>query len=94
VRKLEELAADTPAFEAAWIALGNLHLSRGNRAEAREAYERALQLIDAALTSAEGKIAFPAGLTAAEYADLRGKVTTMRSERDFVQERLKTLGAS
>jgi len=92
--KIQRLVADAPKFEPAWIALGNLHLSRGSRAEAREAYERALQLIEAALTSAEGKIAFPAGLTAAEYADLRGQVTTMRSERDFVQERLKTLGAS
>ena len=27
-------------------------------------------------------------------ADLRGQVTTLRSERDFVQERLKALGAS
>lgn len=92
--KIERLIGDAPKFEPAWITLGNLHLARGNRAEARAAYERALQLTDAALTTAERKIASPAGLTAAEYADLRGQVTTLRSERDFVQERLKTLGAS
>ncbi|MDD5263662.1 MAG: Wzy polymerase domain-containing protein [Candidatus Bipolaricaulis sp.] len=92
--KIQRLVADAPKFEPAWIALGNLYLSRGSRDEARAAYERALQLIGTALASAEGKLAYPAGLTAAEYADLRGQAATLRSERDFVQERLKALGAS
>lgn len=92
--KIQRLVADAPSFEAAWITLGSLHVARGNRAAAREAYERALQLIEAGLANAEGKIASPAGLTDAEYGGLRGQVTTLRSERDFVQERLKALGAS
>ncbi|MEN6369589.1 MAG: Wzy polymerase domain-containing protein [Thermotogota bacterium] len=94
MEKIQRLVADTPTFEPAWITLGNLYLARGSRTEASAAYERALQLIEAALANAEGKIASRTGLTDAEYGDLRGQVTTLRSERDFVQDRLKTLGAS
>ncbi len=93
LEKLERLAADAPKFETAQIALGNLHSARGDVAKAREHYEHALRIIESALAAAEPKIARPAELTSAQYGELRAQIMTLRTERDFVQERLRTLRA-
>jgi len=93
LEKFQKLAADVPTFEAARIALGNLYAARGQTQEARAEYEGALRLIETALASAEKKLTSPAGLTTAQYGELRGVITSLRSERDFVQERLKALPA-
>jgi tetratricopeptide (TPR) repeat protein len=94
LEKFQKLAADVPTFEAARIALGNLYATRGQTQEARAEYERALRLIETSLASAEKKLTSPAGLTTAQYGELRGLITSLRSERDFVQERLRALPAS
>jgi tetratricopeptide (TPR) repeat protein len=93
LEKFQKLAADVPTFEAARIALGNLYAARGQTQEARAEYERALRLIETSLASAESRLTSPAGLTTAQYGELRGLITSLRSERDFVQERLRALPA-
>ncbi|MDD5219412.1 MAG: O-antigen ligase family protein [Candidatus Bipolaricaulis sp.] len=93
LEKLERLAADAPKFETAQIALGNLYAARGDAVKARAHYEHALKIIESALAIVEPKIATPAGLTSAQYGELRAQIMTLRNERDFVQERLRTLGA-
>ncbi len=91
--RLEALTRDAPDFELPWIALGNLHKGLGAPDLAREAYEKALDLIDERLAEVESRLAPRTRLTASEYSELTGRRTSLQNERSFVLERLAELDA-
>jgi predicted Zn-dependent protease len=92
-RELEALVADAPRFETARIALANVLVARGLTASAKTEYQTALAQIEPALAAAEERLAKPSTMTAAQYGELRSTVATLRTERDFIRERLAALGS-
>jgi tetratricopeptide (TPR) repeat protein len=92
--ELETLVRDAPDFEGARITLGNVLLARGLRDDAETVYTEALALVERKLADAERELAAATTMTASVYGELRSSITTLRSERDSINERLRTIRGS
>ena len=90
-QKLEDLAAAHPSFERAYIALGDLYRGRGMPVNARKNYEKALTLIDKALTQNQRKLSSATRMQAEEYAKLRGEIEVLKQEKEAVEKALANL---
>jgi len=91
IQLLEELVADEPAFETAYIGLGSLYEARGMTTNARKAYERALTIIERTLARAEAKLADTTTVTIEKYGQLRSEIEQLRQSRTTVLGRLAAL---
>jgi O-antigen ligase/Tfp pilus assembly protein PilF len=89
--QLEALVRDAPDFEGARITLGNVLLARGLRDEAEVVYVQALARVEWKLVDAEQKLAAASTMTVSAYGELRSSIATLRSERDSINERLRSI---
>ncbi len=92
--QLEALIRYAPGFEAARITLGNVLLARGLRDNAETVYVETLALVQQKLADAEGRLAAASTMTVSAYGELRSQIDTLRSERDSITERLKSIQGS
>lgn len=91
---LEALIEEYPNFERAYIALGDLYRGLGMPVTARKNYEKALTLIDKALTQNQRKISSATRMQADEYAKLRGEIEVLKQEKEAVEAALSQLPSS
>ncbi len=92
--ELESLVQDAPSLEVARIAFASVLAAQGQKDGAIREYERARKLVENKLTEAEKELSSGSRMTATEYGELRSSMTTLRSERDSIVERLKALRGS
>ncbi len=92
--QLEAVVRDAPDFEGARVTLGNVLLARGLRIEAEAVYTEALALIGRKLASAEQRLAAASTMTVQEYGEVRSSISTLRTQRDAIAERLRTIRGS
>jgi len=90
-RILLDLLDDASNYELALIALGNLYQAEGRTEESRDAYDRALGIIERKLSRTEAKMSGRTEFTVGEYSELSHSITTLRTERSFVLEQLADL---
>jgi O-antigen ligase/Tfp pilus assembly protein PilF len=88
---LEALIEAHPSFERAYIALGDLYRGLGMPVTARKNYEKALTLIEKALTSNQRKLSSATRMQADEYAKLRGEIDMLQQEKEAVETALRSL---
>lgn len=88
---LESLVEDHPSFERAYIALGDLYRGLKMPVTARKNYEKALVLIDKALTQNQRKLSSATRMQADEYAKLRGEIEVLKQEKEAVEAALSSL---
>ncbi|MEA1870696.1 MAG: O-antigen ligase family protein, partial [Candidatus Bipolaricaulota bacterium] len=88
---LEALVEAHPSFERAYIALGDLYRGLRMPVTARTNYEKALALIEKALTSNQRKLSSTTRMQANEYAKLRGEIEILKQEKEAVEKALAEL---
>jgi len=88
---LQTLVHDAPWFETGYIGLGAIYQARGMTAEARSAFETALQSIDRKIDELEETLARQGTITAEEYGKLRIDMAHYQQERETVLDKLETL---
>ncbi len=88
---LEALIEVHPNFERAYIALGDLYRGLKMPVTARKNYEKALTLIEKALTQNQRKLSSATTMQADEYAKLRGEIAVLEQEKEAVEAALRSL---
>jgi O-antigen ligase/Tfp pilus assembly protein PilF len=91
---LEALIEAHPSFERAYIALGDLYRGLRMPVTARKNYEKALTLIEKALTINQRKLSSATRMQADEYAKLRGEIDMLRKEKEAVETALRSLSTT
>ena len=88
-QRLKEILEIDPRFERALILLGDIYRNTYRHQEAREYYQRALQVIDREIASLERALEGP--VTAEEYGAIRADLARLRQEREGVERSLAQL---
>lgn len=91
IQQLESLKLDHPAYETAYIALGDVYAAQGLNNSAYDNFERAVQLIDHKLIIANAKLTAGTMVTLADYAQIRSEIDLLNQQRDIVLDRLSRL---
>jgi O-antigen ligase len=91
VQQLESLKQDHPAYETAYIALGDLYAVQGLNNSAYDNFERAIQLIDHQLKTVNAKLSEGTVVSLADYAQIRAEIDLLNQQRDIVLDRLSKL---
>lgn len=89
ISMLEDLTLAHPSFEPPYIALGDLYRGQGRSVHAYDSYEKALNLVEAKLTSAEGKLARATSYL--EEYELRSEIDLLAQEKEAIQAGLAKL---
>jgi len=88
-QRLKEILEIDPRFERALILLGDIYRTTYRYQEAREYYQRALQVIDRKIASLERAREGP--VTAEEYGAIRADLARLRQQREGVERSLAQL---
>ena len=88
-QRLKEILELDPRFERALILLGDIYRNTYRYQEAREYYQRALQVIDREIASLERELEGP--VTAEEYGSIRADLARLRQQREGVERSLAQL---
>ena len=94
IDELESLVSEHPHFERSYIALAELYrMNRfgGMQVAARRQYEKALELIEPRLASAQARLSSVTTIAAEEYASLRNEIELLTQEKESVERGLATL---
>jgi tetratricopeptide (TPR) repeat protein len=90
---LRELGAKAPAYEPSYIALAEIVSRSGRVDESRALYEKALSLIDKALSPAAAALERGTPMTYTTYAEMRDLVEQLTREKDAVLRGLDDLAS-
>ena len=88
---LNALLKESPDFERAYIARGDLYRVQGYTETARKDYEKALALIEKKLSRAQKKLSSTTRFTAEEYSRLRSEINLLQQEKKAVEASLSRL---
>ena len=88
---LNALLKESPDFERAYIARGDLYRIQGYTETARKDYEKALALIEKKLSRAQKKLSSTTRFTAEEYSRLRSEINLLQQEKKAVEASLSRL---
>ena len=88
---LNALLKESPDFERAYIARGDLYRVQGYTETARKDYEKALALIEKKLSQTQKKLSSTTRFTAEEYSRLRSEINLLQQEKKAVEASLSRL---
>ena len=88
---LNALLKESPDFERAYIARGDLYRIQGYTETARKDYEKALALIEKKLSQTQKKLSSTTRFTAEEYSRLRSEINLLQQEKKAVEASLSRL---
>ena len=88
-RRLKEILELDPRFERALILLGEIYRNTYRYEEAKEYYQRALQVIDRKISRLERRL--EGKVTAEEYGAIRADLSRLRQQREGVERSLAQL---
>ena len=88
-QRLKEILKIDPRFERALILLGDIYRNTYRYEEAKEYYQRALQVIDREIAGLERELEGP--VTPEEYGGIRADLARLQGERQKVTEVLSSL---